>query len=329
METFQTRQERRSTGSSRNELPVSQELAGQILRRDGGAGHGFRGCFSLVSAYTSPVAEVFQWDTTRALVMGVLNVTPDSFSDGGKFLDVERAVAHGKAMAEAGADIIDVGGESTRPGSQPVNAEEEFRRVLPVVERLSVECGASTLSVDTTKAAVAERALAAGAQIVNDISALRFDPRMVAVVREHGAGVVLMHMQGTPEAMQENPRYADVLGEVMGFLRARIAFALDRGIRREQIAIDPGIGFGKSVEHNLVLLARLDEFQTLGCAVLVGPSRKSFIGKLLNRQPEERIWGTAAAVAWAIAQGVHVVRVHDVAEAVDVVRMVEAIRSAR
>ena len=297
------------------------------------------------------MAEVFQWDTTRALVMGVLNVTPDSFSDGGKFLDVERAVAHGKAMAEAGADIIDVGGESTRPGSQPVNAEEELRRVLPVIERLHPhseghasawppfpdgrdearpsERRGFVISVDTTKAAVAERALAAGAQIVNDISALRFDPRMVAVVREHGAGVVLMHMQGTPEAMQENPRYADVLGEVMGFLRARIAFALDRGIRREQIAIDPGIGFGKTVEHNLVLLARLDEFQTLGCAVLVGPSRKSFIGKLLNRQPEERIWGTAAAVAWAIAQGVHVVRVHDVAEAVDVVRMVEAIRSAR
>ena len=273
----------------------------------------------------------FAWDMTRPMVMGVLNVTPDSFSDGGEFSDVETAVAHARQMAAAGADIIDVGGESTRPGAAPVSVEEELERVIPVVERLSArqKSRPPLISVDTTKAVVAERALEAGARIVNDISALRCDRRMAGVVGEHGAGVVLMHMQGTPQTMQENPRYAEVLGEVLGFLRARIAFALDRGIGREQIAIDPGIGFGKTVEHNLELLAHLDELRTLGCAVLLGTSRKSFIGQVLNRPPHERLWGTVATVAWAIAQGANVVRVHDVAEAADVVRMVEAIRHAR
>ena len=285
--------------------------------------------------------KIFQWNTTRTLVMGVLNVTPDSFSDGGKFVDVQHAVAHAREMAHAGADIIDIGGESTRPGAEPVSAEEELRRVVPVVERLSVEGEASgakrdppltthhsplTISVDTTKAVVAEAALAAGARIVNDISALRFDGRMVDVVREQGAGVVLMHMLGTPQTMQNKPQYADVVADVRGFLQARIAFAIDHGIEKRQIAIDPGIGFGKTVEDNLKLLAHMDKFQSLGCAVMVGTSRKAFIGKVLNREQHERLWGTAATVAWAVAHDANVVRVHDVAEIVDVVRMIEAVK---
>ena len=268
---------------------------------------------------------MFEWDTTRTRVMGVLNVTPDSFSDGGKFLDVERAVAHAEAMAEAGADIIDVGGESSRPGAASVSVEEELRRVVPVIERLR----GPPVSVDTTKAVVAEKALAAGARIVNDISALRFDARLLEVVRDFGAGLVLMHMLGTPRTMQENPQYGDVVAEVRGFLAERIAFAEGRGLKKTQIAVDPGIGFGKTVEHNLKLLAHVEEFGSLGCAVMVGPSRKSFIGKLLNREPHQRLWGTMAAVAWAVAHGVNVVRVHDVAETVDVVRMIEALRRAQ
>ncbi len=268
--------------------------------------------------------------------MGVLNVTPDSFSDGGKFVDVERAVEHARQMARAGADIIDVGGESTRPGAVPAGTEEELRRVLPVVERLSVERGASgapggralPVSVDTTKATVAEKALAAGARIVNDISALRFDERMVEVVRDAGAGVALMHMQGTPQTMQQNPHYDDVVREVLSFLKERIAFALDRGVAREQIAVDPGIGFGKTVEHNLKLLAHLDEFRSLGCPVLIGASRKSFIGKALGREAEERLPGSLAVAAWAVTRGASIVRVHDVAETVDVIRMIEAVKEA-
>jgi dihydropteroate synthase len=284
------------------------------------------------------MVEIFRWNTTRTLVMGVLNVTPDSFSDGGRFVDVEHAVRHAAEMAHAGADIIDIGGESTRPGAGPVGVEEELRRVIPVIERLCRSDDAAltvaqkrdaplTISVDSTKAAVAEAALVAGARIVNDISALRFDRRMVDVVREHGAGVVLMHMLGTPQTMQYNPQYADVVADVRGFLQMRIAFAIDHGIEKRQIAIDPGIGFGKTVEHNLKLLAHVEEFQALGCAVMVGTSRKAFIGRVLNRGLRERVWGTAATVAWAVAQGANVVRVHDVAEIVDVVRMIEAVRS--
>ena len=264
--------------------------------------------------------------------MGVLNVTPDSFSDGGKYLDVERAVGHAREMALAGADIIDVGGESTRPGAACVSEEEELRRVLPVVERLDD----FLVSVDTTKAVVAQETLAAGARIINDISALRFDPRMVEVVRDAGAGLVLMHMQGTPQTMQQAPHYGDTVAEVRAFLAERIAFAESRGLKKTQIAVDPGIGFGKTVEHNLQLLARLGEFGSLGCALLVGTSRKSFISKTLaprnaasGSEASVRLWGTAATIAWAVAQGAAVVRVHDVAEMRDVVRMVEAVKQAR
>jgi len=277
-----------------------------------------------LSAYTLFVATNFHWDKTRTQVMGVLNVTPDSFSDGGKFPDVERAVAHAREMAAAGADIIDVGGESTRPGAAPVGAEEELRRVMPVVEQLS----GLLVSIDTTKAVVAERALAAGARIVNDIGALGFDPRMAEVVHDSGAGLVLMHMKGTPQTMQADPHYGDVVRDVRGFLAVRVASAVDQGIEKGQIAIDPGIGFGKTVEHNLRLLAHLEEFQSLGCAVMVGTSRKAFIGSVLQRQPHDRLWGTAATVAWAVAHGANAVRVHDVAEMADVVRMIEAIRRA-
>ena len=254
--------------------------------------------------------------------MGVLNVTPDSFSDGGQYAEPDRAIAHARAMLAAGADLIDVGGESTRPGAAPVAAAEELRRVLSVIERLS----GTVVSVDTTKAEVAARALAAGARIVNDISALRFDPQMARVVSEAGAGLVLMHMQGSPATMQEHPHYDDVVGEVREFLAERIAFAESMGVRKSQIAVDPGIGFGKTVEHNLELLARLDQLRSLGCAVLVGTSRKSFIGKLLGREVGERRWGTAATVAWAVARGANIVRVHDVAEMADVVRMTEALQ---
>jgi len=266
---------------------------------------------------------VFQWDTRRTLIMGILNVTPDSFSDGGQFANVEAAVRHADAMWKEGADILDVGGESSRPGAIPVGVEEELQRVLPVIERLR----APLVSVDTTKAVVAERALAAGARIVNDISALRQDPGMVDVVRAAGAGVVLMHMQGTPETMQNHPRYANVTGEVREFLAERIAWAEAHGIRKTQIAVDPGIGFGKTVEQNLELLAQLESLRSLGCPVLVGASRKSFLGKTLGRDASERLAGSLAVAAWAVAHHAGVLRVHDVKETVDVARMMEAIET--
>lgn len=265
----------------------------------------------------------FVWDTTRVQVMGILNVTPDSFADGGRYHDVAAAVAHARVMAGAGAGILDVGGESSRPGAPAVSAAEELGRILPVIERLD----GLLVSVDTTKAVVAERALAAGARIVNDISALRFDPGVVEVVRQAGAGLVLMHMQGTPATMQQQPRYGDVVAEVREFLRERIEFALAHGLKKTQIAVDPGIGFGKTAAHNLALLARLDEFSELGCPVLVGASRKSFLGHTLGRTVEQRLPGSLAVAAWAVLHGAAVVRVHDVAETVDAVRMMETLKA--
>jgi len=266
--------------------------------------------------------EVFHWNCARPLVMGILNVTPDSFADGGRSVDVASAIAHARRMAEAGADIIDVGGESTRPGAPAVSTAEELRRVLPVIQQLAD----LPVSVDTTKAAVAERALAAGARIVNDISALRQDAGMVPVVRDFGAGVVLMHMQGVPATMQENPQYFDVVREVREFLALRIAFAMAGGVKKSQIAVDPGLGFGKTADHNRQLLVGLEQFATLGCPILVGASRKSFIGQLLNRPVPDRLAGSLAVAAWAVLRGAQVVRVHDVAETVDVVRMIAALR---
>ncbi len=259
----------------------------------------------------------------RSLLMGILNVTPDSFSDGGRYLDSSVAVKHGLAMVEAGADLIDVGGESTRPGSDPVSVDEEMARILPVVEGLASH--EVVISIDTAKAAVAERAVRAGAAAVNDVTALG-DPEMASVVAESGAGLVLMHMKGTPRTMQEQPRYDDVVGEVRQFLVARAERAEAAGIRRERICIDPGIGFGKTPAHNLTLLAHLPVLVEAGYPVLVGTSRKSFIGRLLGGvPPHQRVDGTAAAVALAVGAGAFGVRVHDVARMVDVVKVADAI----
>ncbi len=266
----------------------------------------------------------------RPRVMGILNVTPDSFSDGGKFLDPQAAVAHALAMIEAGADIIDIGGESSRPGSAPVPLDEELRRVIPVVEQLTHYALRITpsplLSVDTTKAEVARRALDAGAHIVNDISAGRFDPAMLPVAAQASAGVVLMHAQGTPQTMQQAPRYDDAAREVADFLRERIAAAQAAGIGLEQIAVDPGIGFGKTVEHNMELLARLDEFRALGRPLLVGVSRKSFLGRLLGAEIADRLSASLAAAIWAVQHGANIVRVHDVAETVAALRVIDELR---
>jgi len=260
------------------------------------------------------------------LIMGVLNVTPDSFSDGGRYLDPDAAVAHAVAMAEQGADLIDIGAESTRPGSDPVDEKEEIRRLIPVVGAVCRKVSVP-VSVDTTKAAVARKALDAGAAIVNDISALRFDPLMKAVVAETGAGLVLMHMQGTPKTMQQAPSYRDVIEEIRQFFVERIRAALEAGIGAEQILLDPGIGFGKNLAHNLSVLAHLDALVALGYPILVGVSRKAFIGQVLDRPGDERVMATAAAVAVAILRGARVVRVHDVKRMRDVVKIVNAIMS--
>ncbi len=260
----------------------------------------------------------------RALVMGILNVTPDSFSDGGLCRDTAAALAHAEEMAAEGADLIDIGGESTRPGSDPVSIEEQIARVAPVIEKLAPKI-TQPISVDTTSATVARRALDAGAQIVNDVSALRADPQMGPTIAEAGAPVVLMHMLGAPKTMQANPEYGDVVGEVRVFLRERIAAAEACGIRREQIMIDPGFGFGKTLEHNLELLRRLSEFSELNAPVLVGTSRKSMIGMILAVGPQERMFGTAATLAVAIERGAAMVRVHDVAAAVHVVKVMAAV----
>src|SRR3990172_4076326 len=231
----------------------------------------------------------------RALIMGVPNITPDSFSDGGRFLDPTKALRHAKEMVAAGADLIDVGGESTRPGAEPISSEEELHRVIPVIERLSQEIPVP-VSIDTYKAEVARKALQAGARWVNDISSLRFDPKMVALIAESQAPVVLMHMKGTPMDMQRDPRYESVIGEIYSFLEERIEFAVSAGIRREQIIIDPGIGFGKRTQDNLMILAGLDRFQSLGRPILLGTSRKSFIGQVLDLPVDERLERTDATL---------------------------------
>jgi dihydropteroate synthase len=260
------------------------------------------------------------------LVMGVLNVTPDSFANGGRFLDHEAAVEHGLRMAEEGADILDVGGESTRPGSDPVTLDDEITRVVPVVKRLVAEVDLP-ISIDTRKADVAAAALEAGASIVNDVSGAR-DPGMLGVVAAGEAGLVLMHMLGEPKTMQTEPRYEDVVAEVRAYLGKRVAAAQAAGIGRERVAIDPGLGFGKTYEHNLTLMREIDSFLDLGVPVVVGPSRKSFIGAALGDVPvERRLEGTAGAVSWLAGRGAHVIRVHDVGPMVKVLRVVDAIRA--
>lgn len=243
--------------------------------------------------------------------MGIVNVTPDSFSDGGLFLDAGRAVAHGLELVEDGADILDVGGESTRPGAEPVEAEEEIRRVLPVVRELRAAT-ASLLSVDTTKFEVARAALDAGADIINDISAFNLDPRLLKLIAERRAGLVLMHMKGTPRTMQAHPHYVDVTAEVRDFLDEKLTVAQAYGIDAESVIVDPGIGFGKRQEDNLTLLNTVDALIPLGRPILIGVSRKSFIGKILNTLPQDRLEGTIAASVLALARGAHILRVHDV-----------------
>ena len=260
----------------------------------------------------------------RTLIMGILNVTPDSFSDGGCYLGVAAAIDHAKEMAKDGADVIDVGGESSRPGASPASAEEELARVLPVVEGLVDEVSV-LVSIDTCKSEVARRTLETGAHIVNDITALQGDAEMAKVVAEMGAGVILMHMRGTPRTMQQSPVYDDVVSDISSWLQRRIEYAETEGIPPDRIVVDPGIGFGKTVDHNLEILRRLDEFRHLNKPILIGTSRKSFIGKILDLPVNSRIEGTAATITWAIAHGADMVRVHDVKTMRRVARMTDAL----
>ncbi|NOZ23680.1 MAG: dihydropteroate synthase [Planctomycetes bacterium] len=256
--------------------------------------------------------------------MAILNVTPDSFSDGGRFFDPPAAVAHARRMIAEGADLIDIGGESTRPGAERLSAEEELKRVLPVIEALRSDSDVA-ISIDSWKAGVAREAIAAGADMINDIGGLRLDAAMAELAAETGAAVAIMHMQGTPQTMQKDPTYDDVVEDIKIFLRESIERALAAGVDRDSILIDPGIGFGKTLEHNLEILRRLREFSDLGVAVLIGTSRKSFLGKILDVRAEKRMIGTMATVALAVREGASVVRVHDVREAVETVRVADAI----
>uniref|UniRef100_A0A831UEW3 Dihydropteroate synthase n=1 Tax=Geobacter metallireducens TaxID=28232 RepID=A0A831UEW3_GEOME len=260
----------------------------------------------------------------RPCIMGILNVTPDSFSDGSRFLDLDRAEERAFQMVEEGADIIDIGGESTRPNTAPVDAEEELRRVIPLVERLAGRIPVP-VSVDTYKAVVAREALGAGAEIVNDISGLTFDPAMAAVVAEAAAGLVVMHTRGRPDTMQQNTAYGNLIAEVLDSLRRSVSAAEGAGVARDRIVVDPGIGFAKSVQGNLEILRRLREFAVLQLPLLIGTSRKSFIGSVLGRDVDERLFGTAATVSLAVANGASIIRVHDVREMRDVADMTHAV----
>jgi dihydropteroate synthase len=258
--------------------------------------------------------------------MGVVNVTPDSFSDGGLYLDAEAAVEHGRRLAAEGADVLDIGGESTRPGAEPVSEAEELERVLPVVERLASD--GHRVSIDTAKAGVAEAALDAGADIVNDVTAFRGSDEMAGLVAERGVGCVLMHMLGEPRTMQRDPRYDDVVAEVRAFLEERLAYAVGEGVPEESVWLDPGIGFGKTLEHNLELLRRLDEIAAIGRPVVLGTSRKSFLGKLTGRDERDRVAGTVATNVMGLERGASVFRVHDVAAARDALTVAAATLAA-
>ncbi len=260
----------------------------------------------------------------KTLVMGILNVTPDSFSDGGAFNDPGAAVEHALQMIEEGADIIDIGGESTRPGAEPVNAKDEMRRTLPVIRQLRAQCDIP-ISIDTMKAAVARAAMEAGADIINDVSGFEADPAMAGAAADCGAGVVLMHMKGTPKTMQRQPAYDNAVDEIRSYLHNRVEWAVNCGVLRESIVIDPGIGFGKSLEHNLQLLRGIPDLAA-AAPVLIGASRKSMIGKLLNREnPAARRAGSLGIAGWAAAHGAHILRVHDVIDTCDVCRIVDTL----
>jgi len=275
---------------------------------------------SVPASMSLPDGQTLSFD--KPLLMGILNCTPDSFSDGNRFLKTESAITHAQQMVREGADIIDVGGESSRPGAEPVSKEKELKRVIPVIEHIAKQ---ALVSIDTTKSVVAEKALAAGAQIINDITALRGDPRMAAVAAEAKCPVVLMHMQGSPRTMQTNPAYVDIMAELMDFFEERIQAAVQAGISEENIILDPGIGFGKSTEHNLIILNRLEQLKIFGRPILLGPSRKSVIGNVLGLPAHERLEGTAVAVCLGILKNAKIVRVHDVQSLARVVRMTNAI----
>ncbi|MCD6220127.1 dihydropteroate synthase [Candidatus Calescamantes bacterium] len=261
----------------------------------------------------------------RMKIMGILNVTPDSFYDGGRYANLKEAVERAEIMKKEGVDIIDIGGVSTRPGSLSPSEEEEMRRVIPVVEAIA---GIGIpLSIDTFRSKVAEECFKRGVRILNDVTALRGDRNMAFLARDYQVEVILMHMKGTPRDMQRNPEYEDVVKEVKEFFRERIDFALQQGIKEEKIWIDPGIGFGKTLTHNLSLLRNISSFKNLGRPVLVGPSRKSFIGAILNLPPEERLFGTLGAIAWCYYQGVDMVRVHDVKETKEMLEVMESIHN--
>ena len=257
------------------------------------------------------------------MVMGVVNVTPDSFSDGGRFLDADAAVAHAARLAEEGADLVDVGGESTRPGADPVPEDVELQRVVPVVERAAQTLGLR-VSIDTAKLAVAEQAIQAGARVVNDVTAFRAAPELAGLVASAGAGCCLMHMLGEPRTMQQNPVYDDVVSDVKAFLEERLAFAVGEGVPEERVWLDPGIGFGKTLEHNLELLRRLDELVAIGRPIVIGTSRKSFLGKITGRPEGDRLPGTIATNVMALERGAAVFRVHDVREVADALKVAAA-----
>lgn len=263
-----------------------------------------------------------------ALLMGILNVTPDSFSDGGRYADTDKAVERARQMIEEGADIVDIGGESSRPGSRPVDAETEIGRVLPVIEELREKTDV-LISVDTKKSVVAEAALKAGAHIINDISALEADRRMPAVAREHGAGLILMHKKGEPHDMQQNPQYANVVAEVGDYLQTRVNQLAGNGIMLETMAVDPGIGFGKTTEHNLRLLADLERLKKCGRPIVIGLSRKNFLGNLTGRAVNERLAAGLGAMAYCLLNGANIMRVHDVKESRDLVLILKAIQGKR
>lgn len=263
----------------------------------------------------------------RTYLMGILNVTPDSFSDGGVYFSHDRAIQRGLEMVDEGADFIDIGGESTRPGAQTISNQEELDRVIPVVEALSKQTDA-VLSIDTRKSSVAREAVSAGARLVNDVSGFVFDPEIIRVAIRHDVPIVLMHSQGTPETMQQNPKYAQVIDEICDFFKQQIEFATSQGLTQSQIILDPGIGFGKTVQHNYQIIRNFSMFQNFECVLLSGVSRKSFIGAVLNQDASNRLMGTAAAVAASILNGAHIVRVHDVKEMKQVALIADAIKNA-
>ncbi|MBI5360821.1 MAG: dihydropteroate synthase [Planctomycetes bacterium] len=262
----------------------------------------------------------------RTAVMGIVNITPDSFSDGNRFFDNKIAIKHALEMIQNGADIIDIGGESSRPGAKPVSVDEELKRTIPVISAIA---GKTIISIDTVKAKVAEEALKAGANIINDISALNADPEMAGVAAKYKCPVILMHMLGSPQTMQANPAYKNLYREIISYLKQSIKKAVRAGVQRKNIIVDPGIGFGKTVEHNLQLIAEMRKLKSLGLPILSGPSRKSFIGKILDLPADQRMEGTAAAVVCSIMNGANIIRVHDVKEMVRIARITDAIRSMK